>query len=160
MFGTLTDKFVSAWRSLTCTSPRGTGYAINDTVLLERLSKAIRGANVTTGGCCVEFTVVKSPVDRIVYEAWFSPESPEVGYNDEDFLTDSQSEVLLRVALIAGDFKIWEGDLLLGTCSTYDANRLASLGEQAQLTVDTLKQNLIETHPEIKFQFIEDPSTE
>jgi hypothetical protein len=102
---------------------------------------------------------VESPKDIGLYDAWVSPVSVDVDVDSsyEDSSANNQSEVLLRVALIAGDFKIWEGDLLLGTCSTNDASGLARLGEQAQLTVVTLKHGLIERHPGIDFTFIEAP---
>jgi hypothetical protein len=103
---------------------------------------------------------VESPKDIGLYDAWVSPVSFDVGASYEDSSAYHQSEVLLRVALIAGDFKIWEGDLLLGTCSTNDTSELARLHGLAESTENRLADNLRVTHPEIKFQFIEDPSTE
>ncbi len=159
MFERLRGMLASALNSLTGPSLRGTGYAIDETVLLGRLSEAIRRANVSTDMCRVKCTRVESPKDIGLYDAWVSPVSVDVDVDSsyEDSSANNQSEVLLRVALIAGDFKIWEGDLLLGTCSTNDASGLARLGEQAQLTVVTLKHGLIERHPGIDFTFIEAP---
>jgi hypothetical protein len=158
MFETLRGMLASALDSLTGPSLRGTVSETNENMLFDRLSEAIeRHASMIS--CNVKFKIVCFYAEASVYDTFANSCWHGVFDDLHETCDHFNQQVALEVAFINGDEIAYMSQLCVGNCRINDNGVLNSLYDEAQLTVVTLKQRLIERHPGINFTFIEDPLT-
>jgi hypothetical protein len=158
MFGWLKGMLESALDSLTGPSLRGTVSETNENMLFDRLSEAI-GRHASMISCNVKFKIVCFYAEASVYDTFANSCWHGVFDDLHETCDHFNQQVALEVAFINGDEIAYMSQLCVGNCRIDDNEVLNSLYDEAQIIKERLVEKLMETHPGIKFQFIEDPLT-